>query len=150
MADDQNQMQDHLNSALYGPPQTKPDERRHYLGSLRERTALFVDNQTLREPTTLAQVQPLLKQYAAQANFKLLLNGKLPAELTAPYMTEATQLGLPFTLVSDETAQPEETACGLLITSDEAIDHADIFLPKQAAQAPKDKPSLFDRLFGEH
>ncbi len=36
MAEDN--MQEHLNSALYGPPQTKPDERRKYMGSLRERS----------------------------------------------------------------------------------------------------------------
>ena len=48
MAEDN--MQEHLNSALYGPPQTKPDERRKYMGSLRERVALCISNQELADP----------------------------------------------------------------------------------------------------
>ena len=57
MAEDN--MQEHLNSALYGAPQTKPDERRKYMGSLRERVALCSSNQELTDPKRQHQVAPL-------------------------------------------------------------------------------------------
>ena len=78
MAEDN--MQEHLNSALYGPPQTKPDERRKYMGSLRERVALCISNQELADPKRHHQVAPFLKDFHDR-NYKALLNGKLDVSI---------------------------------------------------------------------
>ena len=115
MSDDN--MQEHLNSAIYGPPQTKPDERRAYMGSLRERVALQVTNQALADPKRQAQVQPLLKDFHAHG-YKALLNGKLDNAITGPYMKMLTDANVPFTLVANETAQTADKAAGLLIVAD--------------------------------
>ncbi|MCX2456095.1 YueI family protein [Lacticaseibacillus nasuensis] len=145
MAEEQSDLQSHLSAGLYGTPQTNPDERRHYLGSLRERCALVLTNADLQNAATLAAFTKALPQYQHR-DLKLLLNGKLPSDVTTPYLTLATKAALPFTLVNDDTAQLGEQAVGLLLVAPTAINQADVNLPQPPA-APKKKPGLFDRLF---
>ena len=138
MAEDN--MQEHLNSALYGPPQTKPDERRKYMGSLRERVALCISNQELADPKRQHQVAPLLKDFHDR-NYKALLNGKLDNAITGPYMKLLTDANVPFTLVANDTAQTADTAPGLLIVAATAINQANIALPPldETPEKPKIK-----------
>lgn len=148
MADDD--MQQHLNNSIYGPPQTNPDERRHYLGSLRERVAIRVKNQDVERPEALTQVTAALTKYAGQAGYKLLLNGKLDPDMTAPYMKVASAYNLPFTLVNDATANVTPQGSAVLLVASGAINVAAIDVPTAddtpAAKAPK-KSGLFGRLF---
>ena len=141
MSDDN--MQEHLNSAIYGPPQTKPDERRAYMGSLRERVALQVTNQALADPKRQAQVQPLLKDFHAHG-YKALLNGKLDNAITGPYMKMLTDANVPFTLVANETAQTADKAAGLLIVADTAINQSNVDLPPLEQDPEKPKKRGFD------
>lgn len=137
MSDDN--MQEHLNSALYGPPQTNPDERRRFMGSLRERVALRVSNQELADPKRQQQVAPLLKDFHDDG-YKALLNGKLDNAVTGPYMKMLTDANIPFTLVANETAQTDEKAAGLLIVSDKAINQSTIDLPPLDQDQDKTQP----------
>ncbi|QVI35677.1 YueI family protein [Lacticaseibacillus chiayiensis] len=140
MSDDN--MQVHLNNALYGPPQTNPDERRRFMGSLRERVALRVSNQELADPARQQQVAPLLKDFHDHG-YKALLNGKLDNAVTGPYMKMLTGANIPFTLVANETAQTDEKAAGLLIVSDKAINQNTIDLPPLDPDQDKPKPKKY-------
>lgn len=150
MADDD--LQQHLNSSIYGPPQTNPDERRHYLGSLRERVAIRIRNQDVEEPAALTAVTKALTKYADHPGFKLLINGKLDPEMTAPFMQAASAQNMPFTLVNDGTANLAPSGAGILLVASNAINVQEIDLPKsstasQAASQPTKKPGFWDRLF---
>ncbi|MDE3314951.1 YueI family protein [Lacticaseibacillus zeae] len=137
MSDDN--MQEHLNSALYGPPQTNPDERRRFMGSLRERVALRLSNKELADPDRQKQLAPLLKDFHDHG-YKALLNGKLDNAVTGPYMKLLTDANIPFTLVANETAQTDDKAAGLLIVSDKAINQSTIDLPSLDQDQDKTKP----------
>lgn len=107
---------EHLYSALYGPPQTKPDERRKYMGSLRERVALCMCNVELADPKRQHVVLPFLKD-SVDRNYKALLYGKLDKLFTGPYMKLLSELYGCFTLVLNETAQTLDTAPGRFIVA---------------------------------
>ncbi|KRK34619.1 YueI family protein [Loigolactobacillus bifermentans] len=137
-----------LTDQLAGTPVTKPEERRQYLGSLRERLYLRL---TVAEITTTAigDFQAALKQIHDPAA-KLLLNGKLATSILQPYLKAATAQQLAFTVVNDETAQTTNTATGLLIVAPTAINRDKIQLADYVTLTPvtaKSKRSLFERLF---
>lgn len=140
----EDELQTRLNNRMYGAPQTRPDERRQYLGSLRERVALLVTNQEM--PTSLEQTRLVLQNYQHQADYTVLLNGKLDPEALAPYLKVCQDADLAFTLINDDTASLDAEAPGLLLVNAEAIDQADIRLKKP--EAPTEKKRGFFDLFG--
>jgi uncharacterized protein YueI len=111
---------------------------------LRERVALAVTNAELERPETLALCQKALQAFAHQADYKVLLNGKLEPQQTAPYMQAAGQADLAFTSINDDTAQTTPEAFALLVVNQTAINRDDIRLhyPEKAPE-PK-KHGLFD------
>ncbi|KRL84516.1 YueI family protein [Lacticaseibacillus pantheris] len=143
MSDDQ--MQDHLNNAMYGPRQTNPDERRHYLGSLRERVLLRVDNSNMAQATTLPALRTQLPPLVGE-DHHALINGKLDVTVTGPVMKLLGDIDMPLTMVNDATAQTADDAPGLLVVSDHAVNRDDISLHLTAttnADAPQKKKGLF-------
>lgn len=137
-----------LTDQLAGPPVTKPEERRQYLGSLRERIYLRLTVADLHATTPAAFQAAMAQIQDPQA--KLLLNGKLNTSTLQPYLKIATVQQLPFTVINDETAQTTATATGLLIVAPTAVNRAKIQLADYVtvpAMAPKSKRSLLERLF---
>ncbi|KRM72914.1 YueI family protein [Lacticaseibacillus brantae] len=126
MADDD--LQAHLNKSIYGTPQTNPDERRRYLGSLRERVVLEISNTDIVKPDVLTAFQTALPQYV-QPTYQALINGKQGPDVTAPFIKAVNDAGLKFTLVNDDTASLDPSYPGLLIVAPDAINHDDISLP---------------------
>ncbi|QFP79528.1 YueI family protein [Latilactobacillus graminis] len=108
------QLQQHLDSAIHGAPQTNPDERRRYLGSLRERVFLAITNQEL------ATAQGVFEKHLADFKpYSVLLNGKNPAATN--YLAALSTHAIPFTLVNNATARTEPDAFGLLVVAKDAI-----------------------------
>lgn len=135
---------DRLLQNLNGTPQTLPDQRRLYLGSLRERVALAITNAQLKVDTTLPAFEAALKTYANDANYKVLLNGKVDISKTAPYMKAIKAQGLAFTLVNDDTASLAPDRFFLLVVNAQAINRGDISLPALKADPKPAKRSWFD------
>lgn len=135
---------DRLLQNLNGTPQTLPDQRRLYLGSLRERVALAITNAQLKVDITLPAFEAALKTYANDANFKVLLNGKVDISKTAPYMKAIKAQGLAFTLVNDDTASLAPDRFFLLVVNAQAINRDDISLPALKADPKPAKRSWFD------
>ncbi|KRM54773.1 YueI family protein [Lacticaseibacillus sharpeae] len=130
------QLDDHLTTAIFGPRKTNPDERRKYLGSLRERVALYIDNQSLRNPHTVTSFKAVIKDYQHR-DLSVLINGKLGTGTTSPFVKLCAQNDLPFTLISDDSAHVEDDAAGLLIVAKQAINQENISLPVQKQAEPK-------------
>ncbi len=135
---------DRLMQQLNGNPQTLPDQRRIYLGSLRERVALAITNQELTSPTTLPTFVNALKAYGQDATYKVLLNGKVDVTKTAPYMKAIKAQGLAFTLVNDDTASLDSKRYFLLVVNQQAINRENIDLPAPESQAKPTKHRWFD------
>ncbi|WP_297816674.1 YueI family protein [uncultured Lactobacillus sp.] len=134
-------------------PQTKPDERRRYLGSLRERVLLRMTVAQVADPKldTL-----FLKNIDDFKGYTVLINGKMPQnDFISKLMGKCSQDDIKFTLINDETAKNEPDATGILVVSKTAInryriDIQQVYAPTvtpNAIQEPKKKKSFWSKLF---
>lgn len=147
MSDAHDNVQDHLNNAIFGGLQTKPDERRHYLGSLRERVALRITNDEMTEEKTQRRFRQAIQDYRDQPEWNILLNGKLGIGTTSPYMKLCRDNDVPFTLINDGNAQLDPDEAGLLIVAKNAIDRPDSDIALPDLPEPKAPKGFFGRLF---
>lgn len=121
------EMKSHLINSFYGTPQTLPDERRQYLGSLRERTALRITNKELNNNDTFNCLNKNIDYFKNQ-QLAFLINGKLVSSITNKYVKLAVTNNFKFTLIDNKNAQTDSSATGLLIVADHAINHDKITL----------------------
>ncbi|OCA92302.1 YueI family protein [Pseudobacillus wudalianchiensis] len=132
---------DILQEGIYGKKEINPEERRKFLGTLRERIVAALLMTQVREKEAYPELINLMKEHP---NAKLYLNGTLNMSYLKKYITAAEKHGLPYTVVINKNA---DTHIGLVLAYDYAIDKEDIFLsrPQQKQQAKKKSkwPSLF-------
>lgn len=99
--------------------QTKPDERRRFLGSLRERTYLRM---TVSQTNNLNLQNLFLSHMSDYRHYTILINGNMPqTSFINKVMTNCSKDNIPFTLVSDQTAQNKPNTTGILVVSTKAI-----------------------------
>lgn len=116
-----------LNNAMYGTPQTLPDQRRQFLGSLRERVLLELDVQDLNNPRAFTLFQQHLNEYRDPQQ-SALVNGKIDHDLIGPYLKELAQQNFPFTLVNKPETPAEPTSTAILIVNEAAVNHETVNL----------------------
>lgn len=141
------------NAAQGITPQTKPDERRRYLGSLRERVLVRMNNQEINNPDLTKTFLAHLDDYQG---YTILVNGNIADNgFLGKLEGQASQKNIPFTLVNNETAKtgPEDSA--VLVVAKDAINKPRIEIgqvyppefPTEKLPEPKKKPGFFSRLF---
>ena len=155
MAEDLNQRLEQASRSGSGP-QTKPDERRRFLGSLRERTLVRMSVAQTQEPEWQKVFLTHLNDYK---DYTILINGKMPQnDFINKLMGGCSKCGNKFTIVSDSTAQTDSDATGVLVVAKTAINRMRIEinqvyapeLPSEKLAAPKEhKHHLFENLFGK-
>ena len=136
---------DYLENGMYGQKQTKPDERRKFLGSLRERIVIALTQSQVREKGIYKEVQDSLKKHP---DAKLLLNGNMSYTFLSKYIKLADTHHVPFSMVTNKDV---ETDIGLVLAYDHAIDQEEIYVQKKGEvpeqkQKPKPKKSLFSSI----
>lgn len=130
-------------------PQTKPDERRRFLGSLRERVLVRIDNTEINDYKLTAL---FLKHIDDFKGYTILINGNITDDgFLGDVEADCSKENIPFTLVNNETAKtgPEDTA--VLVVAKEAINRQRIEIgqvyapemPKTELNAPKAKKEGF-------
>lgn len=141
-----NDLESQLKSRMTGTPQTKPDERRRYLGSLRERVLLQIQVAQLTDQRTLPAFKSIAPKLAAT---KLLLNGRLNSAQLKPYLQYATQHDLAFTMVNDDTTSTAPEAIALLLVTTTAVNQAEVDISHfyQAEEKETPQHSFLDNLF---
>ncbi|ERL66447.1 YueI family protein [Schleiferilactobacillus shenzhenensis] len=146
--DDVNQR---IEESAAGGRQTNPDERRQYLGSLRERVFLAITVGQLPDPDVLTAFNAHLADFKG---YSALINGKVDNSITGAYIKALSSGGIPFTLVNDTTTPSDNAAMGLLIVAKAAINEPTVAItakyPDGAHSAdPKEKKhkGFFDSLF---
>ncbi|CCI87216.1 YueI family protein [Lactobacillus gigeriorum] len=135
-------------------PQTRPDERRRFLGSLRERCLIRIDNTEINNEELTNLFLTHLDDYQG---YSILINGNISNNRFLNKLeAQASKKNIPFTLVNNETAKTGPTDTAVLVVAKDAINRMRIEisqvyapeLPKEQLTAPKkQKTSFWHRLF---
>lgn len=116
---------EYLQQGIHGAKQTKPDERRRFLTTLRERTVLALTKSQVMGKGVEPQVVQALDEHP-QAH--LFLNGHISYSYLSKYIKEAEKRSIEFTIVTNKDYDSE---LGLVLAHDHAIDKEEIYLSKQ-------------------
>ncbi|MBB6454072.1 uncharacterized protein YueI [Salirhabdus euzebyi] len=123
---------EYLQEGMYGARETKPDERRRFLGSLRERTVLALKKRQVLKKAGMAEVENAMKKHPS---VHLLLNGNMRLAYFKEYKKLAQKHKINYTTVTNKDAK---TDLGLILIMDEAVDKENIFL-KETDKTEKDR-----------
>ena len=130
-------------------PQTKPDERRLFLGSLRERVLVRLDNTEVKNSKLTAL---FLKHIDDFKGYTILINGNIKDDgFLGDVEAECSKKDIPFTLVNNETAQTGPNDTAVLVVAKTAINRPRIKInqvyppemPKTELNAPAKKHEGF-------
>lgn len=134
-----------LQQGIYGPLETKPDERRKFLGTLRERIVVALTKRQVAEANVYPQVE---KQMKEKPHSHLFLNGNMSYETLSKYVKLATKYKIEHTLV---TNKDHDSEIGLVLAMDHAIDKEEIYItnkePKMVKEEGKKSKGFFSKLF---
>ncbi|CDQ21543.1 Uncharacterized protein YueI [Halobacillus karajensis] len=109
-------MEDYLQEGVYGSRQTKPGERKRYLGTLRERVLLALTKGQVMQELGKKEMQGLMKEHP---DAKLLLNSEVSYRFLSPFKDLAEEQEIHHTTISN---QESETEFGAVLTLDYAIE----------------------------
>ncbi|MGM0845166.1 MAG: YueI family protein [Bacillota bacterium] len=137
---------EYLQQGMYGQKQTKPDERRKFLGTIRERVVFALTQPQVRRQGTLPQAESLMKE---NPGAHLYLNGNMSYTYLSKYIKLAGKYGIHYTMV---TNKEHNTDLGLVFAYDHAIDKEEIYIDEKQSEPvePKvktKKKSFFAKLF---
>lgn len=118
------EIDDYIKEGIYGTPETKPDERRKYLGTIRERVIVALTHKQVRESGR--NKNELLKIIREHPKAKMFLNGNIEYRALSPYIKVAKEQHIPYSLTMNGDYNSD---IGLLLAYDDAIDKEDIRLP---------------------
>ncbi|MGD6854962.1 YueI family protein [Bacillus infantis] len=126
---------DYVKQGMYGQKQTKPDERRKFLGTIRERIVIALTQPQVRREGTLLEAEVALKE---NPSAHLYLNGNMNYSYLSKYIKLASQFGVEYTIV---TNKEHNTEIGLVLAYDHAIDKEEIYISSDKAgkEAPEKK-----------
>lgn len=134
-----------LQQGIYGPLETKPDERRKFLGTLRERIVVALTKSQVGETAVYPQVEQQIKE---KPHSHLFLNGNMNYEDLSKYVKLATKYKIEHTLV---TNKEHDSEIGLVLAMDHAIDKEDIYItkkvPVQQQEVKKKNKGFFSKIF---
>lgn len=132
-----------LQQGMYGPKQTKPDERRRFLGTLRERIIVALMKSQVKEQEIYPQVEQLMKKHPESM---LFLNGNIEYALLSKYLMLAKKYKIEQRIVTNKEF---DTEIGLVLGMKYAIDKEEIYLHTKELPAPqkKEKASVFKKWF---
>lgn len=132
-----------LQQGIHGPLETKPDERRKFLGTLRERIIIALKRSQVNENRIYPQVEQEMK---TNPHAHLFLNGNMEYTTLSKYVKLATKYKLEHTIV---TNKEHDTEIGLILAMDHAIDKEEIYVTNKPFIHPEVKKSkgLFAKIF---
>ena len=138
-----NNIDDYLQQGIHGPRGPKPDERRRFLGTFRERIVIVLTQTQIRERGIYIQVEVAIKE---NRKAHLYLNGNMNYELLAKYTKIAAKYHMNYTMV---TNKEHDSEIGLVLAYDYAIDKDEIYVKEEIAKTKKEnnKNGLFSSLF---
>lgn len=126
-----NNIDDYIQQGIHGQKEIKPDERRKFLGTLRERIVIALTQSQIRENGIYPQVEEALK---ANSTAHLFLNGNMNYEELSKYTKLASEYKVDYTMV---TNKDHNSNIGLVLAHDYAIDKEEIYVKKEEQKQNK-------------
>lgn len=145
----QKDVNDYLEKGMYGTPQIKPEEKKQYLETYRERVFLAVTFEELASKDTLSLIKTELTN---NPGHQLLLNSQLDSTIQQSYMILAKKTQTDFKIINTEQ-EKTTTEIGLVYGTDCAVDFPDISLKRLQIEVPSDtkptteKVSFFQKIW---
>ncbi|TXC93035.1 DUF1694 domain-containing protein [Metabacillus litoralis] len=121
---DKAKIDEYIQQGIYGAREINPDERRQFLGTLRERVVVVLTKKQVREKGTYQEVEELMNK---NQEATLFLNGKMNYTFLSDYIKLANKTGNKFLISTDKQ---NETDLGLVLAYDYAIDKENIYITK--------------------
>ncbi|RSL33262.1 DUF1694 domain-containing protein [Salibacterium salarium] len=140
----QKNVEDYIEEGIYGPRETRPDEKRRYLGTYRERILLALTKEQVMKKGTYPEVEEALNQ---NPDAKMIVNGKLGYKALSAYTKMASSYGIHAQRV---TSIDKTSDVGLVVAKEYAIHRESIFIDEevQANTAQNKKTPWWKKLIG--
>ncbi|RDU36612.1 DUF1694 domain-containing protein [Neobacillus piezotolerans] len=119
-------VEDVLQEGIHGPKEIKPEERRRFLGTIRERILVALTKGQVYEPGTYPEVARLMKEFP---DAHLYVNGTIAYQEFSKYLKEAAEHKIEYTIVAN---QEHDTDIGLVLACQYAVDKEEIFIKKDS------------------
>ncbi len=116
---------DYIQQGIYGPRETKPDERRKFLGTIRERIVIALTQEQVREKGIYIQVEEAIKE---NKQARLYLNGNINYKIVTKYTKIASKYNVAYTFVTNKNHNSD---IGLVLAYDHAIDKEEIYVKRE-------------------
>ncbi|WP_453991768.1 YueI family protein [Bacillus nitroreducens] len=115
---------DYLQQGIYGAKEIKPEERKKFLGTIRERVVWALTQSQVRENKVFQEIQDACKK---DNRVHMYLNGHMNYRFLSKYVQLAGQYNIQYTLVTNKEYNSD---LGLVLAYDHAIDKEEIFIDK--------------------
>ena len=135
-------LDDYMQKGMYGAKETKPEERRKFLSTLRDRVVIALQQSQVMEPSPYKEILDAMKQ---NPGAKLYLNGHLDYSYLSKYIKEANEAHMEYTIVTNKEADSD---IGLLIAYDHAINKEDIYIGEPKTDLVAEESSKTDQKKG--
>lgn len=134
-----------LQQGIHGPKEINPDERRKYLGTIRERIVAVLTKAQVYEKGIYTEIETLMKE---NSGAQVLLNGNMGYNNLAKYVKLAKKYNLVYKMV---TNQEHDSDIGLVLAYEHAIDKENIEIAKitpgkQKVKNSEEKKGIFSFL----
>jgi uncharacterized protein YueI len=137
-------LDDILQQGIHGAKQTKPDERRKFLGTIRERVVVALTKAEVRKQQIDHEFKQLLEK---NKEAQIYLNGNMNYTFYSKYIVLADRMKVPYKIVTNKEYDSEY---GLVLAYDYAIDKEDISLSKkpkvQIEEATNEGTGIFSKV----
>lgn len=120
-------VEDYIQEGIYGAKEVRPDERRKYLGTIRERVVLALSKGQVIKQKGLSEMQTEMQN---NPNAKLLLNGEVSNSYLIKYIKLASKHKIHHTTIFN---QESDSKYGAIL----AVDHA---INKEKIEVSTDNP----------
>lgn len=125
---------DIIEQGIYGAKEINPDERRKFLGTLRERIVIALTSPQVRADQVQSEVTDIIRN---NKEAQLYLNGNIDYAYLSKYIKVAQANNVSYTIVTNKEYNSE---IGLVLAYDYAIDKEEIYLSEnKAVEKPSSK-----------
>ncbi|AXI07915.1 DUF1694 domain-containing protein [Oceanobacillus zhaokaii] len=133
---------EYLTDGMYGTRLPKDDERKQFLGTLRERIVIALTIGQVMTDKGLGKLEEAMKD---NTQAKLLINGHVSYKFLKEEKALADKYHIPYTTITDEE---NNTDIGAVLTYDYAIDKEEIFVKEEIEpeEPLEEKSSFFAKL----
>lgn len=137
-----NNVDEYLKQGIYGMKEVKPDERKKFLGTLRERVVAVLYQSQVSEKVIYPEIVQLIKKHPKAC---LFLNGNMTDAYLSKYVELATLHKIRYKIVFNKDYN---TDLGLVLAEDTAINQENIYIEKKNNKEVKmqKKATLWKRL----